>query len=293
MSVPPWLQRACDRTGRPASTTTRRLLTATVLSAAIAGLVTGSFRVVSLPLGAAIWGLLLAALYSSGSFGSEILSVGRRHVLPRTPRTEDRPIVTDGAGPDDPTSAISPRSESDPTERSSVGADADETARRLLAAGVIEPCPDEEDLCLAPVFREQWWRRIGQCRDTETARTRLAAAIEVEPRLLSFDDSGGEGEFTVSYEGDAIARWSSRGAFLADLAADPTLGEWLKDWDELPDRTRTELLVRLRALLTECPACDRELEQNVNTVSTCCSGDLRRVSIACPTCGSVFTGTDL
>lgn len=292
MPVPPWLRRAYDQASRAASTTTRRLLTATVLSAAIAGLVTGTFRVVSLPLGAAIWGLLLAALYSGGSFGSEILSVCRRYVPLRTPRTEDRPIVTDGAGPDDPTSAISPRSESDPTERSSVGADADETARRLLAAGVIEPCPDEEDLCLAPAFREQWWRRIEQCRDTETARTRLAAAIEVEPRVLTFDDED-ESKFTVGYEGDAIARWSSRGAFLADLAADPTLGEWLKDWDELPDRTRTELLVRLRALLTECPACDRELEQNVDTVSTCCSGDLRRVSIACPTCGSVFTGTDL
>lgn len=289
MSVPRWLRRAYHRAGRPASTTTRQLLAAAVLSAAIAGLVTGMVRAVGLPVGAAIWGLLLVAF----QFGAGSLSAARRDVPSRTPRTGDRPIVTDGAGADDPTSAITPRSESDPTEGSSVGADADETARRLLAAGVVEPCTDEEDLCLAPAFREQWWRRIEQCRDTETARTRLAAAIEVEPRALTFDDSGGKGEFTVSYEGDAIARWSSRGAFLADLAADPTLGEWLEDWDELPDRTRTELLVRLRALLTECPACGRALEQNVDTVSTCCSGDLRRVSIACPTCGSVFTGTDL
>lgn len=282
-----WLDELSDRLSRLG--VSRSLA---VLSGALAVGLTLALGHVAVAVGILVGGVSVAALSRRGQQLFEV-SPPLGQFSRQSGGPEHPPIVTDGAGPGDPTSAISPRTDTDRTDPPE-DTDADETARRLLTAGVVEPCAQADDLCLAAAFHEQWWRRIGQCRDTETAKQRLAAVIDADPRVLSFDtrDRSGPGAaFVVSHEGDTIAQWPSRGAFLADLAAEPTLAEWIGDWAELPDRTRTELLVRLRALLDTCPACDRSLRQNVETVSTCCGGNLRRVSVECPACGSVFNAT--
>ena len=283
-----WMHRLHDWLRQPEYVGTNRCLQCTIVNVIIAGLLAVLFGLLALPLGIAVFVGSLSVIYFRGYLVPGTPTITRRYFPARVLSWfGKRPPVTDGAGIDGPRRAItSADSDREP----------DETARRLLTAGIVEPCADEDDLCLDPAFREQWWRRIDQCRDTGTARKRLAAAIEVDPQALTLDgaeaDSRSRSGFTVSYDGDTIARWPSQGAFLADLAADPTLAEWMSDWNDLPDRSRTELLVRLRALLTECPACDRELQQNVESVSTCCGGGLRKVSIECPACGSVFDGTD-
>ncbi|PSP15323.1 hypothetical protein BRC62_07735 [Halobacteriales archaeon QH_10_67_13] len=279
-----WMRRVHDHLRRPAYVGVNRCLQCTIVNVAIAAILALLLGALWAPLGLTVFALSLTGIYFNGYLVPGTPTITRRYFPARVLSWfGKRPAITDG-GLDEPRSAIAP---------AAGDREPDQPAGRLLSAGIIEPCPDEEDLCLAPGFREQWWRRIEQCRDADTAVDWLAAAIDVDPRTLSLDagadaDSG----FTVSYGSDTIARWPSRGAFLADLAADPTLEEWVSDWNDLPDRTRTELLVRLRVLLTECPACDRELRQNVDTVSTCCGGELRKVSIECPTCGSVFDGTD-
>ncbi|SDJ29581.1 hypothetical protein SAMN05216226_1026 [Halovenus aranensis] len=255
-----------------------RCLPCTAVNLVIAGGVAGAFAVVTVSLGVTAFVVAVLAIYFRG------------YLVPGTPTLTQRyfpeqvlvlfgkqPTATDGAGATQ-TAAVGPSDETD------------EPAQQLVGAGVVEPCADVDDLCLAPSFRETWWRRIERFRDNERAKEQLAATIRVDPAALSFEEKSAG--FVVGYQGDRIAQWSSKGAFLADLAADPTLGEWVSGWSELPDHARTEHLVRLRAMLERCPACDEQLEENVETMSSCCGSDIQSISLDCPECGSLFTGTD-
>jgi len=155
---------------------------------------------------------------------------------------------------------------------------------------VVKDCPHDDDLCLTTEFRAVWWRRIRTYRDDDgRAAAQLATVLDIDPEDLSFVD---EGEyFGVEFAGELIGRWDSDAAFYADLAAEPTLAEWLPDWDNLGDRTRTELLAGVRAFLAECPACEAELDQVENVRKSCCAGELGSVSVDCPDCGArVFSG---
>lgn len=167
----------------------------------------------------------------------------------------------------------------------------EETEELLLSAGVVRECEDDDDLCLTERFAETWWRRIYRFReDEERAANQLAAAVDVDPTVLEFTRE--DDYFGVTYEGDLIARWSSDAAFYADLAAEPTLAEWVPEWPELGDRRRTELLAGMRAFLEECPACDADLEQVEDVRKSCCMGEMVSVSVTCEECGAeVFSGS--
>jgi len=165
----------------------------------------------------------------------------------------------------------------------------EETEALLRSAGVVEECDD--DLCLTGEFEDVRWRRIRRFRaDDERAATQLAAVIDVDPDALEFVED--DDRFGVTFEGDRIAQWASDAAFYADLATEPTLSEWLPDWDGLSDRQRTELLAGMRAFLEECPACDADLAQVEDVRKSCCSGEMVNVSVDCPDCGAlVFSGS--
>ena len=169
--------------------------------------------------------------------------------------------------------------------------DRDETERLLRSADVVEDCPHEDDLCLTDEFREVWWRRIRRFRgDEDRAVAQLATVLGVDPDELKFVD--GTDQFGVEFTGDLIGQWDSDAAFYADLAAEPTLAEWLPEWAELDDQTRTQLLAGIRAFLQECPACEAELDQVENVRKSCCAGELVSVSVECPDCGAqVFSGS--
>ena len=167
-----------------------------------------------------------------------------------------------------------------------------ELAELFEANRIAVPCKHEDDLCLNDRFRATWWRRIEQHRDEETAVLRLAARIEVDPAELALEETGRGEALLVHYEGDQIARWDSRGAFLADLAAELTLAEWIPQWDGLEPHERTELLVRLRVFLERCPSCDGSLSEIEDVRRTCCAGSITRVSTECENCGGVvFSGS--
>ncbi|MEF8812489.1 MAG: hypothetical protein V5A55_01550 [Halovenus sp.] len=166
------------------------------------------------------------------------------------------------------------------------------TEELLLTAGVVVECDDVDDLCLTDEFSEVWWRRIRRFRsDSERAAAQLGAVVDVDPDALDFVEAE-DGNFAVTLEGDIIARWSSDAAFYADLAAEPTLSEWLPDWEGLTDRQRTDLLAGMRAFLETCPACDADLEPVEDVRKSCCSGEVVSVSVDCTDCGAlVFSGS--
>ena len=170
------------------------------------------------------------------------------------------------------------------------GPDRDEAEQLLRSAGIVTDCPDEDDLCLTDEFQKVWWRRIRLFRDDEgRAAAHLAQVLDIDPEQLTLVN--GEGSFSVEFDGDPIGRWSSDATFYADLAAEPTLAEWLPEWEELDDQTRTELLAGMRAFLQACPACEAELTQVENVRQSCCAGELVSVSVECDSCGArVFSG---
>lgn len=256
-----------------------RCLPCTAVNLLIAGIVAAALGVVTVSLGVAAFAVAVVAIYFRGYLVPGTPTLTQQYLPDRVLAWFGKqPTATDGAGTRRTTDARTPPGE------------ADEPAQRLVAAGVVEPCGDVDDLCLSSSFHETWWRRIEQFREPERAKEQLAATIRVDPAALSFEEE--PTGFAVEYQGDRIGQWSSKGAFLADLAADPTLGEWIGAWGELSDQTRTEHLVRLRAMLERCPACGAELQENVETISSCCGPDIRNVSLECPACGTLFSGTD-
>lgn len=169
--------------------------------------------------------------------------------------------------------------------------DPEATESLLVDANVVRECRDTADLCLTDRFHDTWWRRIRRLRhDQQRVIQQLAHVLEIDPARVSFED---DEKFIVRYETDVIGRWDSKAMFYADLAAEPTLQEYIDGWEHLSGNQRTQLLVGLRAFLDACPACDTELDSVEDVRHSCCSGEYVNVTIRCQQCdGVVFRGSD-
>lgn len=160
----------------------------------------------------------------------------------------------------------------------------------LRSTDVVEDDSDANDLKLTERFRDVWWRRIRRFRgDDETAKNRLTAVLDIDPDELAFENTD---RFVVTFERDRISRWDSDAAFYADLAVEPTLREWLPNWEALGDRRRTELIAGMQAFLESCPACEAELTPVESVRQSCCSSEVIVVDVTCGSRGArVFSGT--
>ena len=154
----------------------------------------------------------------------------------------------------------------------------------LLDGGVVEPCADVDDLCLADGFREAWHARMTSLRDTEAEREELAEQLDVEAERVTFEEHAG-GAFTAFVDGARVGQWESRAALVADLAAGRELPAWLADWERFPTQVRSQLLGGLRIFLETCPDCEGPVVAGQETVESCCrSYDV--VAASCDECGS-------
>ncbi|ELZ49487.1 hypothetical protein C465_07951 [Halorubrum distributum JCM 9100] len=302
-----------DRLRRPEYTGENRCLPCTVVNGVIALLLGGAAGFVWPAAGVGTVAVSAATIYLRGylipgtpeltrryfpewllrAFGKETTVVQRR-----TPADEAGGSTTTGRDGSDSAADASDaddadRSDADDADRSAGDdADRDEIEALLRESGVVEDDPDADDIRLTREFRDAWWRRIRRFRgDRATAAERLGAVLELDPDDLGFEE-GTRGDLVVTLGGDPISRWDSDAAFYADLAVEPTLREWLPDWEGLGDRRRTELIAGMRAFLESCPACDATLTQVENVRESCCSSDVVGVNVDCEACGArVFSGT--
>lgn len=157
-----------------------------------------------------------------------------------------------------------------------------EPAEALLAEGVLER-GSRASLRPTDEFATVWWRRIRQVRDETTAKQRLALHLAVDPERI--DGHRHDGQFVVTYDGERILDWPSKAAFLADLAAAPTLIEWLSDWETLDDGIRCEMLADIRATLDQCPRCGGNLDRPTDSSRSCRTGNSSNDPVACRECG--------
>lgn len=155
--------------------------------------------------------------------------------------------------------------------------------------GLVEPCPDEADLCLDPGFHQAYRSRVTEVR-AEAGNGALGhfgdlldpSRLDVSPDAL---DVGLDGDaFTAAIEGRPIARWESRGAYLADVAAASVLARRYPDWSSIDFDQRTQIVGGLRLFLERCPLCDGSVTLGEDTVESCCR-EVPVIAATCEDCG--------
>jgi len=276
-----------DRLRQPEYTGENRCGPCTVVNALIALLAAGAVALAWVPAGAVVLLAGAGAIYLRGYLVPGTPELTRRYLPERVLRAfgKESTVVRrrSSAGASEDAEATDPTGTGGEVESSDVEA-------MLRSNSVVDDDPDTDDLRLTAEFRGAWWRRIRRFReDDEAAKRRLAAVLDLDPELLGFEN---DDRFVVTLDGDRISRWDSDAAFYADLAVEPTLREWLPDWEGLGDRRRTELIAGMRAFLESCPACETTLTQVENVRKSCCSSDVVGVDVDCETCGArVFSGT--
>ena len=274
-----------DRLKQPEYTGENRCLPCTVVNSIIALLAAAVVGLVWVPAGLVALVAFAGAIYLRGYLVPGTPELTKRYLPDRALRAFGKEPVAAEAVPEgaDTTGATGTPEDGDDLEAS-------EVEELLVGGGIVEEDPVEDDLRMTERFGDVWWRRMRRFReDDEAAKTQLAAVLEIDPADLAFEN---DDRFVVTFEGDRIARWDSDAAFYADLAVEPTLKEWLDDWERLGDRRRTELIAGMRAFLESCPACEADVEQIENVRESCCSSKVVGVNVDCGECGArVFSGT--
>ena len=149
----------------------------------------------------------------------------------------------------------------------------------LLELGAIEP--HENDLRATPAFSDLWDAEIESVRaDTEA---RVAGLLDLDESSVSLAERGNA--YVVRDDEVEVARWPSRAALVADLAAIPLLRDRAGDWEELGRVEQGQLLAGLRVFLDSCPDCDGPLSFGQETVESCCR-TAEVITYDCDDCGA-------
>ncbi|WP_267639365.1 hypothetical protein [Haloarchaeobius amylolyticus] len=161
----------------------------------------------------------------------------------------------------------------------------------LLEAGIIEETPDQNDVMLTPTFAAAWAERMAHVAARDADIDELAGLLGVEEERLAITEHGSE-SFIAWVDGEWLAQWESRGAFVADMAAAKELESRYDDWHDLPMMLRSEMLGGLRLFLEECPICGGRVTLGQRVVKSCCrSYDV--VATSCQECGARLFETEI
>lgn len=140
----------------------------------------------------------------------------------------------------------------------------------FLTHGVLEPCAEEDDLCLTDEFERAWFAETAAVEEAG-----LDAAAVVDAFGFDADPTGYElrarGDVrTLASEAGLAGRWPSRAAVLADVAAGRVLGRWVPDWDATDPATRGRICNALRMFLERCPT-GGDVTMGEDVVESCCT----------------------
>lgn len=158
----------------------------------------------------------------------------------------------------------------------------------LRSAGVLDVTADGTDVVLTPSFERALSERIAQLRSGNRAIRWLATSRGIDPDAITVTET--EERFAVAHDGETIGAWHSEAGFLAAIASEPTLRQWVDEdrLTDLPDEVRTELSARLVMCLEQCPSCegrlsfvDREADDGTAEIALTCE-DCRSVVATAP-----------
>ncbi|WP_435348403.1 hypothetical protein [Haloarchaeobius sp. HRN-SO-5] len=222
---------------------------------------------IALGLTAVVWAAVSAAAGATLAAGAAVAVVAlsaasiwlRGYLVPGTPELTkrympERVLAWFGKAPDHSVPRAGETREVDP-----------ETF--LTEAGVLEPCADVDDLCLAADFGDQW--------DDELADTGAVGPDDVRA-VFGLDD----GEYDLNFREEAVllerdgrraGEWPSRTALRVDVAGGRALAGFDREaWADLDPIARGRILNGLRVFLDDCPD-GGPVEMKEETVESCCN----------------------
>ena len=151
----------------------------------------------------------------------------------------------------------------------------------LSTVDAVEPCADEDDLCLTASFADAWSAEMRRLRDEPSREDALADLFDTDVDAVTVDSSS---QRVSVFDADRpVATWPSEGALVADLAADRVLVARAPEWAEITPERRFGILAGLRSFLETCPLCDAPIEMGENTVESCCRS-WAVLSVHCTAC---------
>jgi hypothetical protein len=170
-----------------------------------------------------------------------------------------------------------------PAEADRVDAAEIDVEQALLAAGILEPCEQVDDLCVNDAFGDAWRARIETIRQEEIGPELLRDFFPVDVEDIAFQEQHDDAVIT-RMNGTRIAHWESDAALIADAAAADVLLDRYEEWDTFAFDAQVELVGGLRLFLEKCPSCDGAISFGEETVESCCrSVDV--VALTCEDCG--------
>jgi len=169
-----------------------------------------------------------------------------------------------------------------PEDEGMAAADVDVEAE-LIDQGVLEPCVDREDLCVADAYADPWRARIDGLGDAavEPDLLREFFPVDVDDVALERHD----GAVVARLNGTRIAHWESEAALLADVAAAEVFADRLPRWDDYEFQAQVELVGGMRLFLERCPDCGGPIAFGEETVESCCRS-VEVVAMTCDDCDS-------
>ncbi|WP_049928960.1 hypothetical protein [Halopiger goleimassiliensis] len=140
----------------------------------------------------------------------------------------------------------------------------------FLEHGILEPCADEDDLCLTDDFEDAWFDEIEAVDEAGITPEAIVDVFgfEVDPADLELD-ARDDAQLLLSSSGVA-GRWPSRAAILADVAGGRALESWVDDWTAFDPETRGQVLNALRMFLERCPT-GGSVSMDEEVVESCCT----------------------
>jgi hypothetical protein len=264
------VDRLVESLRRPEYTGANRCWPCTIANVAIAVALSGAVAAVGLVAASGVTQTL--ALAAGGVLF--VASLGaiwfRGYLVPGTPTLTERYF------PD----SLLAKFDKLPTDEVPTVAAADvDVEAELIDAGVLEPCADRDDLCIADAYADAWRARIEALRGGAVRPELLRDFFPVDVADVTFDRP--DGAVIARVDGTRIAHWESAAALIADVAAAEVFRDRLDRWGQYEFEAQVELVGGMRLFLERCPDCDGPIAFGEETVESCC----RSVDVVAMTCG--------
>lgn len=156
----------------------------------------------------------------------------------------------------------------------------------LIGEGILEPCENQQDLCLVDSFKQIWSSEIDDMANTDIELDANEAASELGVKADAEEfviEQYGEAR-TLVVNSQTVGQWPSQSALLADISAAHVLSKWSNHWDVLTTEQKGQILNGLRLFLEDCPGKTGSVSMNQETVESCCSSH-EVITISCDETG--------
>ncbi|WP_367176314.1 hypothetical protein [Haloarcula rubripromontorii] len=150
--------------------------------------------------------------------------------------------------------------------------------------GILEPCPDSDDLCLTGTFETAWLSEIDSLKTTEITAALITDIIGIETEDKEFELTEQDEVRILQADNQPVSQWPSEAALLADIAASRVLRSEIADWNEYKLEKKGQILNSLRMFIETCPTTGGDIQMGEEVVESCCSSH-KVIAVTCEESG--------